>query len=152
MIDGQSRPGAGVAAPLRRSSAPRAREQELLENAVATGQRLNLVRVIRPLAAALSGGQKRLLERHPAKSATWQGDALTAKNLRRRPRPSLPRIPTSSRPSRSRRAMADHVASEGRDPLPFAISKIKPLPLHALNQAYVLAIIARYRLTDGGVR
>jgi glycine/D-amino acid oxidase-like deaminating enzyme len=50
------------------------------------------------------------------------------------------------------RAMADHVASEGRDPLPFAVSKIRPLPLHALNQAYVSAIIAWYRLTDGGVR
>jgi hypothetical protein len=48
--------------------------------------------------------------------------------------------------------MADHVASQGRDPLPFAISKIRPLPLHALNQAYVSAIIAWYRLTDGGVR
>lgn len=50
------------------------------------------------------------------------------------------------------RAMADHVASEGRDPLPFAKTAITPLPLHALHQAYVAAIIAWYRLTDGGVR
>lgn len=49
------------------------------------------------------------------------------------------------------RAMADHVASEGRDALPFALTRIRPLPLHALNRAYVSAIIAWYRLTDGGM-
>ena len=50
------------------------------------------------------------------------------------------------------RAMADHVASGGRDALPFAVSKITPLPLHGLHRAYISALIAWYRLTDGGVR
>ena len=62
MIYGQRQPGEGVFAALRRSPAALAREEELLEAAVAIARRLNLTRVIRQPAAALSGGQKKLLE------------------------------------------------------------------------------------------
>lgn len=49
-------------------------------------------------------------------------------------------------------AMARYVAGGDRAELPFPISPIKPLPFHVFNQAYVSAIIAWYRLTDGGVK
>ena len=45
-----------------RSPAARRREAELRERAQAIAQRLNLVRVLEPAAADLSGGQKKLLE------------------------------------------------------------------------------------------
>ncbi len=48
--------------------------------------------------------------------------------------------------------LADYVATRNRDALPFPVLPIKPLPLHPLHKAYVSAIIAWYRLTDGGVK
>ena len=50
------------------------------------------------------------------------------------------------------RAMATYLVSGRREDLPFPIVPIKPLPLHALHTLYVSAIIAWYRLTDGGVK
>ena len=32
------------------------------------------------------------------------------------------------------------------------LAPIKPLPLHPMHKAYVSAIIAWYRMTDGGVK
>ena len=48
--------------------------------------------------------------------------------------------------------LARYLASGDRAALPFRLTSILPLPLHALHRAYVAAIIAWYRLTDGGVR
>jgi hypothetical protein len=48
--------------------------------------------------------------------------------------------------------MAEYVATGNKRALPFPIVPAKPLPLHALNRAYVSAIIAWYRMTDGGVK
>lgn len=62
MLYGAHQPGEGVLAAIAGSSAARHREQELLHRAVAIAERLNLLRVIRNPAAALSGGQKKLLE------------------------------------------------------------------------------------------
>jgi glycine/D-amino acid oxidase-like deaminating enzyme len=50
------------------------------------------------------------------------------------------------------KAMAEYLATGERRALPFPVTPIKPLPFHALNQLYVSAIIAWYRLTDGGVK
>lgn len=50
------------------------------------------------------------------------------------------------------RAMAAYAASGDRRELPFPITPIEPLPFHALHKLYVSAIIAWYRLTDGGVK
>ena len=50
------------------------------------------------------------------------------------------------------RAMAGYVAAGDPRTLPFPITPIEPLPFHALHRLYVSAIIAWYRLTDGGVR
>jgi glycine/D-amino acid oxidase-like deaminating enzyme len=50
------------------------------------------------------------------------------------------------------REMAAYVATGDADALPLPLSSIRPLPLHGLHRAYVSAIIAWYRLTDGGVR
>lgn len=50
------------------------------------------------------------------------------------------------------RAMADYLVSGDRSRLPFPLTPITPLPLHALNELYVSAIITWYRLTDGGVK
>ncbi len=50
------------------------------------------------------------------------------------------------------RAMAAYVATGDRAHLPFPITPITPLPFHGLNTLYVSAIIAWYRLTDGGVK
>jgi glycine/D-amino acid oxidase-like deaminating enzyme len=50
------------------------------------------------------------------------------------------------------KAMAEYLATGETRALPFPITPIKPLPFHALNQLYVSAIIAWYRLTDGGVK
>jgi glycine/D-amino acid oxidase-like deaminating enzyme len=50
------------------------------------------------------------------------------------------------------RAMAAYVATGDAAALPFPLVPIQPLPFHALNQLYVSAIIAWYRLTDGGVK
>jgi glycine/D-amino acid oxidase-like deaminating enzyme len=50
------------------------------------------------------------------------------------------------------KAMADYLVSGDRAKLPFPVVPITPLPLHALNELYVSAIIAWYRLTDGGMK
>jgi glycine/D-amino acid oxidase-like deaminating enzyme len=50
------------------------------------------------------------------------------------------------------KAMADYLVSGDRARLPFPVVPITPLPLHALNELYVSAIIAWYRLTDGGMK
>jgi hypothetical protein len=50
------------------------------------------------------------------------------------------------------KAMAAYVTSGDRAVLPFPVTPVKRLPLHALNELYVSAIIAWYRLTDGGVK
>lgn len=49
-------------------------------------------------------------------------------------------------------AIADYVSSSRREALPFPIVSIKPLPLHRFHLAYVSALVAWYRLTDGGVK
>ncbi|MBR3192993.1 FAD-binding oxidoreductase [Bosea sp. (in: a-proteobacteria)] len=50
------------------------------------------------------------------------------------------------------RAMAQYLSTGDRASLPFPVTSITPLPLHALNELYVSAIIAWYRLTDGGMK
>lgn len=50
------------------------------------------------------------------------------------------------------KAMAEYVSSGDARALPFPIVPVKPLPLHAFHKAYTSAIIAWYRLTDGGVK
>lgn len=50
------------------------------------------------------------------------------------------------------KAMADYIATGDKGRLPFPVVPITPLPLHALNELYVSAIIAWYRLTDGGMK
>lgn len=49
-------------------------------------------------------------------------------------------------------ALADYAATGDRKALPFPVVPIEPLPFHALHRLYVSAIIAWYRLTDGGVK
>jgi glycine/D-amino acid oxidase-like deaminating enzyme len=49
-------------------------------------------------------------------------------------------------------AMAAYVHSGNPDALPLPLTPIKPLPFHGLHKAYVAAIIAWYRMTDGGVK
>jgi glycine/D-amino acid oxidase-like deaminating enzyme len=49
------------------------------------------------------------------------------------------------------KAMAQYLSTGDRTSLPFPVVPITPLPLHALNELYVSAIIAWYRLTDGGM-
>ncbi len=49
-------------------------------------------------------------------------------------------------------AMARYVASGDRGHLPFPVVPVQPIPLHALRLLYVSAIIAWYRLNDGGMR
>lgn len=50
------------------------------------------------------------------------------------------------------KSMAQYLATGDRASLPFPVTPITPLPLHALNELYVSAIIAWYRLTDGGMK
>lgn len=50
------------------------------------------------------------------------------------------------------KAMARYTISGNRADLPFPLVPIEPLPLHAMHKLYVSAIIAWYRLTDGGVK
>lgn len=49
------------------------------------------------------------------------------------------------------KAMAEYVATGNRAALPFPVVAIKPLPLHAFHRAYLAAIIAWYRMRDGGL-
>jgi ABC-type branched-subunit amino acid transport system ATPase component len=62
LLYGDRQPGEHVATALLRPSVQRRREDELVERAAAIARRLNLVRVLNDPAAALSGGQKKLLE------------------------------------------------------------------------------------------
>jgi glycine/D-amino acid oxidase-like deaminating enzyme len=48
--------------------------------------------------------------------------------------------------------MAEYVTTGDRRALPFPLVPIMPLPFHPLHKAYVSAIIAWYRMTDGGVK
>jgi hypothetical protein len=50
------------------------------------------------------------------------------------------------------KAMAQYLSTGDKTSLPFPVTSIAPLPLHALNELYVSAIIAWYRLTDGGMK
>jgi glycine/D-amino acid oxidase-like deaminating enzyme len=50
------------------------------------------------------------------------------------------------------RAMAAYIATGDADNLPLPLTPITPLPLHALHRLYVSAIIAWYRVSDGGIR
>jgi glycine/D-amino acid oxidase-like deaminating enzyme len=50
------------------------------------------------------------------------------------------------------KAMAQYLSTGDKASLPFPVTSIAPLPLHALNELYVSAIIAWYRLTDGGMK
>jgi glycine/D-amino acid oxidase-like deaminating enzyme len=49
-------------------------------------------------------------------------------------------------------AVAEAVATGNRTAIPFPVTPIRRLPLHALHELYVAAIIAWYRLTDAGVK
>lgn len=49
-------------------------------------------------------------------------------------------------------AMARYAGSGDRSHLPFPMVPIEPIPLHALRRLYVAAIIAWYRMNDGGMR
>jgi glycine/D-amino acid oxidase-like deaminating enzyme len=49
-------------------------------------------------------------------------------------------------------AVAEAVASGNRAAIPFPVTPIRTLPLHALHDLYVAAIIAWYRMTDAGVK
>lgn len=49
-------------------------------------------------------------------------------------------------------AVAEAVATGNGAAVPFPITPIRRLPLHALHELYVAAIVAWYRLTDAGVR
>jgi len=62
LLYGPAQPGEGIGAAILRGPAMRRREEELRERAVAIAGRLNLARVLDNQAAALSGGQKKLLE------------------------------------------------------------------------------------------
>jgi glycine/D-amino acid oxidase-like deaminating enzyme len=48
--------------------------------------------------------------------------------------------------------MAEYVATRRPEALPFPLVPVKPLPFHPLHRAYVAAIVAWYRMTDGGVK
>jgi ABC-type branched-subunit amino acid transport system ATPase component len=62
LLYGPAQPGEGVAAAILQGAATRRREEELRARAVAVAARLNLSRVLDNQAAALSGGQKKLME------------------------------------------------------------------------------------------
>jgi branched-chain amino acid transport system ATP-binding protein/neutral amino acid transport system ATP-binding protein len=62
LLYGDRQPGERVLAALRRSRESRRRESELIDAAHAVAERLNLTRLLNAPAAALSGGQKKLLE------------------------------------------------------------------------------------------
>ena len=47
--------------------------------------------------------------------------------------------------------MAEYIATGAARALPFPLVPIKTLPFHPLHKLYASAIIAWYRLTDGGV-
>jgi glycine/D-amino acid oxidase-like deaminating enzyme len=45
-------------------------------------------------------------------------------------------------------ALADYCATERPEALPFPITPVKPIPFHAIQQLYVAATVAWYRLSD----
>jgi glycine/D-amino acid oxidase-like deaminating enzyme len=49
------------------------------------------------------------------------------------------------------RAFAEYLHDGDRRALPFAPGAVKPLPLHGLKKAYLGAIVAWYRMNDGGL-
>lgn len=49
-------------------------------------------------------------------------------------------------------AMARYLVTGDTANLPFPLVPLTPLPLHVLNELYVSAVIAWYRLTDGGMK
>ena len=50
------------------------------------------------------------------------------------------------------KALAAYLGSGRSADLPLPITPIKPIPIHALNRLYLAAIMAWYRMTDGGVK
>jgi branched-chain amino acid transport system ATP-binding protein/neutral amino acid transport system ATP-binding protein len=62
LLYGPAQPGEGLAGAILGGAAARRREEELRERARAVAARLNLTRVLDNQAAALSGGQKKLME------------------------------------------------------------------------------------------
>jgi branched-chain amino acid transport system ATP-binding protein/neutral amino acid transport system ATP-binding protein len=62
LLYGPAQPGERIGAAILRPAAMRAREEALRARAVAVAARLNLTRVLDNQAAALSGGQKKLME------------------------------------------------------------------------------------------
>jgi ABC-type branched-subunit amino acid transport system ATPase component len=62
LLYGPAQPGEGIAAALLRTRAMRTREQDLQQRAIDIAARLRLSEVLDNKAAALSGGQKKLLE------------------------------------------------------------------------------------------
>jgi branched-chain amino acid transport system ATP-binding protein len=62
LLYGARQPGEHLGRAIVRGAAGRRREAELTERALAIARRLNLLRVVNAPAAALSGGQKKLLE------------------------------------------------------------------------------------------
>jgi len=62
LLYGPAQPGEQVLGAWLRPAATRAREEELRARALAVAARLNLIRVLDNQAAALSGGQKKLME------------------------------------------------------------------------------------------
>jgi ABC-type branched-subunit amino acid transport system ATPase component len=62
LLYGPAQPGESVAAAVLRGPPMRRREEELRARAIGVASRLNLSRVLDNQAAALSGGQKKLLE------------------------------------------------------------------------------------------
>jgi glycine/D-amino acid oxidase-like deaminating enzyme len=49
------------------------------------------------------------------------------------------------------KALAEYLHSGDRRALPFPPVEVKPLPLHGLRKAYISAIVAWYRMNDGGL-
>lgn len=62
LLYGNDQPGESVRAAVLNPSAARRREEELVARATTIARRLNLTRVLNDPAAALSGGQKKLME------------------------------------------------------------------------------------------
>ena len=48
-------------------------------------------------------------------------------------------------------ALADYCATERSEALPFPITPVKPIPFHALQELYVAAMVAWYRLSDAAL-
>jgi glycine/D-amino acid oxidase-like deaminating enzyme len=50
------------------------------------------------------------------------------------------------------KAMAEYIATSNAAALPLPFAPIEPIPFHGLQRLYVGAVVAWYRLTDGGLR